>query len=204
MPKISHLFFDIGGVLGTNGWDRTQRAHARRQFPLGREFERRHQEVVGEWEMGELTLEEYLDSTIFYDDRPFTREEITRFMFDQSKPDPEAIAVVRRIAESGEHTLFTLNNESAELNRHRIASFALGDLFHAFISSCWMGVSKPSRRIYTRALEIAQAAPESVLFIDDREQNLAPAARLGIQTILFEDAASLQDQLREMGIVGPA
>lgn len=201
MANITHIFFDIGGVLGTNGWDRTQRAHARRKFPLGREFERRHQEVVGEWEMGELTLEEYLDSTIFYEDRPFTREEITRFMLDQSQPDPEAIAIARRLAEAGEHTLFTLNNESAELNRHRIATFRLSDLFHAFISSCWMGVSKPSRRIYTRALEIAQAAPESALFVDDREQNLAPAKRLGMQTILFEDAASLEKKLREMGVI---
>jgi len=201
MSNITHLFFDIGGVLGTNGWDRTQRAHARRQFPLGREFERRHQEVVGEWEMGELTLDEYLNSTIFYEDRPFTREEITRFMLDQSQPDPEAIAIVRQIAQAGEYTLFTLNNESAELNRHRIASFGLAELFHAFISSCWMGVSKPSRRIYTRALDIAQAAPEDVLFIDDRDQNLAPAKELGMNTILFEDASGLEIRLREMGVI---
>ncbi|HET7274903.1 MAG TPA: HAD-IA family hydrolase [Longimicrobiaceae bacterium] len=200
MAAISHLFFDIGGVLGTNGWDRTQRARARRQFPLGREFERRHQEVVGEWEMGEVTMDEYLDSTIFFEDRPFTREEIKRFMFEQSQPDIASIEIARRIAAANQYTLFTLNNESAELNRHRIAAFGLADIFHAFVSSCWLGVSKPSRRIYTQALEIAQAAPEEVLLIDDREQNLAPARTLGMETILFESAGDLEERLREMGV----
>ena len=60
--KVRHIFFDIGGVLGTNGWDSTQRATAIDRFALDRaDFEVRHGEMVGPLESGEITLDEYLE-----------------------------------------------------------------------------------------------------------------------------------------------
>ena len=47
---------------------------------------------------------------------------------------------------------------TAELNTYWVALFGLRNIFIAFFTSCWMGALKPSRRIYERALEIAQAA----------------------------------------------
>ena len=38
MSTVTHVFFDIGGVLGTNGWDREQRSAAKAKFQLGEEF----------------------------------------------------------------------------------------------------------------------------------------------------------------------
>src|SRR5437868_5774171 len=35
MQSVTHVFFDIGGVLETNGWDREQRAAVRKHFALG-------------------------------------------------------------------------------------------------------------------------------------------------------------------------
>ena len=40
MPP-THVFFDIGGVLGTNGWDTEQRASAAAEFGLDGEFDAR-------------------------------------------------------------------------------------------------------------------------------------------------------------------
>jgi FMN phosphatase YigB (HAD superfamily) len=68
------------------------------------------------------------------------------------------------------------------------------------MSSCWLGSRKPMKKIYTDALSIAQAVPARTLFIDDRERNLVPARDLGINTILFENAAKLRDDLS--GILG--
>ncbi|HMI55870.1 MAG TPA: hypothetical protein VK494_06770, partial [Gemmatimonadaceae bacterium] len=63
---IRHIFFDIGGVLGSNGWDREQRNRAVERFDLNAEdFQWRHEDVVGEWEEGRITLNEYLDVAIF-------------------------------------------------------------------------------------------------------------------------------------------
>ena len=66
-----------------------------------------------------------------------------------------------------------------------MALFGLRNIFTAFFTSCWMGALKPSRRIYERALGIAQAQAASSLIIDDRERNLETARQLGMQTISF-------------------
>jgi putative hydrolase of the HAD superfamily len=85
---ITHVFFDIGGVLGTNGWDREQRSHAIEHFGLDEEFEQRHHELAGDWEIGCITLAEYLESAVFYEPRSFSRQELEAFMLAQSERKP--------------------------------------------------------------------------------------------------------------------
>jgi putative hydrolase of the HAD superfamily len=196
MTRIQHIFFDIGGVLGSNGWDRDERAQAVRQFGLSAEdFQWRHEEVVGEWEEGRITLEEYLDIAVFYMDRQFTRQAFIDFMYSRSVPNEQSIQIARALCADPRFTLMTLNNESEALNIHRIETFGISEIFEAFISSCWLGVRKPIRRFYSRALGIAHAQPSTSLFIDDRQQNLTPATTLGMNVILFKSAAQLRSDL---------
>ena len=196
MTAISHIFFDIGGVLGSNGWDREQREQAVRRFGLDAEdFQWRHEEVVGEWEEGRITLAEYLDIAVFYVDRQFSRQEFTDFMYAQSVADQTTISIARALSAQERFTLMTLNNESEELNIHRIESFGISQIFEAFLSSCWLGARKPIRRFYNRALGIAHADPAASLLIDDRQQNLTPATTLGMNVILFKSASQLRSDL---------
>lgn len=201
--NIDLVLFDIGGVLGSNGWDREQRAQATAHFGLDAEdFQSRHEETIGDLESGRITLDEYLDVTIFCAKRAFTREEFKAFMFAQSEPWPESVAVARDVASRGGVRMATLNNESAELNVYRIAAFGLRSVFPTFFSSCWMGVRKPTQAIYTRVLGMTQADPARTVFIDDREQNLGPAHALGVTTVLFRGAAKLRAELGGLGLLG--
>jgi putative hydrolase of the HAD superfamily len=198
---ITHIFFDIGGVLGTNGWDREQRVAAVRQFGLDPdELEDRHGESIAMLEQGRMTLDEYLRCTIFYRPRRFELKEFKAFMLAQSAPYLETIEVARGLARTGRYRLMTINNESAELNQHRLEVFGLGDIFGTFFSSCCVGVLKPARRIYEVALAMSQAEPEDSVFIDDRERNLEPARALGMRTIRFTDVAQLRQELAALGV----
>jgi putative hydrolase of the HAD superfamily len=199
---IDLVLFDIGGVLGSNGWDREQRAAAIEHFGIDAEdFQYRHEETVGALEAGQISLDEYLDVTVFGSPQTFSRAEFKEFMFAQSIPWPDSIAVARDVAKSGVR-MATLNNESEELNCHRIQRFGLGAIFPTFFSSCWLGVRKPTRRIYDRVFGMTQAAPQRTVFVDDRMQNLNPAAAMGVKTILFENAEQLRASLRAFGLVG--
>jgi putative hydrolase of the HAD superfamily len=201
-PSIDLVLFDIGGVLGSNGWDREQRMAAVERFGLGDEdFQYRHEEMVGALEAGQISLAEYLDVTVFCDGRAFSREEFTAFMLAQSVPWPDSIAVARELAASRTVRLATLNNESEALNNYRIERFGLREIFPTFFTSCWLGVRKPTRDIYTRVLGMTQADPKRTLFIDDRVQNLNPAAALGIQSIHFESAGQLRSVLVARGLL---
>ncbi|HEY2376558.1 MAG TPA: HAD family phosphatase [Gemmatimonadaceae bacterium] len=205
MSGINQLLFDIGGVLGSNGWDREQRGEAVERFGLDAEdFQYRHEETVGAFESGQISLDEYLDVTVFSRHRDFSRDDFKKFMLGLSTPWPESLDVVRRLRQNirGRPTrvrLATLNNESRELNQHRIRHFGLCDLFDVFFSSCWLGVRKPTRQIYERVLGMTQADPQRSVFVDDREQNLAPARALGMKTIHFESAPQLAGALAELG-----
>jgi putative hydrolase of the HAD superfamily len=193
---IQLVLFDIGGVLGTNGWDREQRAAAVERFALDADdFQYRHEETVGALEAGMIDLHEYLDVTVFSSPRDFSRDDFKSFMFEQSKPWPDSIAVARSLAESGVR-LATLNNEGEALNVHRIQKFGLCDIFPVFFTSCWLGVRKPTQAIYTRVLGMTQTDPARTVFVDDRAQNLSPAAALGMKTIHFQSAEQLRTDLR--------
>jgi putative hydrolase of the HAD superfamily len=198
---IELVLFDIGGVLGSNAWDREQRAGAVARFGIDAEdFQYRHEETVGALESGEITLNEYLDVTVFYTPQEFSREEFKAFMFAQSVPWPDSIAVAREVGAS-KVRMATLNNESEELNCHRITRFGLGSIFPTFFSSCWLGVRKPTHKIYERVFGLTQARPERTIFVDDRPQNLAPAKALGVKTILFDNAAGLRRTFRSFGLI---
>jgi putative hydrolase of the HAD superfamily len=199
---ITHIFFDIGGVLGTNGWDREQRAMAVRHFGLdAAELEDHHGETVAMLEQGRMALDEYLKCTVFYRPRPFRLSEFKAFMLAQSAPFPDTIDLARSLARTGRYRLMTINNESAELNQHRLEQFGLRDIFTTFFSSCWVGVLKPARRIYELALAMSQAGAHGSVFIDDREQNLEPARSLGMRAIRFTDAVRLRQELADLGVV---
>ena len=205
MSAINQVLFDIGGVLGSNGWDREQRAVAVEKFALDSEdFQYRHEETVGAFESGQISLDEYLDVTVFWQPRAFSRDDFKRFMFSLSTPWADSLDVVRRLRQRtrGRPTrvrMATLNNESRELNEYRIRYFGLCELFDVFFSSCWLGVRKPTRQIYERVLGMTQADPASSVFVDDREQNLAPARALGMQTIHFTSADQLSRSLAGLG-----
>ncbi len=201
MTAITTLFWDVGGVLLTNGWPTESRRLACEHFGLkGEEFEKRHESVVAAFETGRVGLDEYLERTLFYTSRAFSRSDFKNFMLDQSKPYPETLDLVGRVARSKNYLLCTLNNESLELNLFRIGKFELRRYFAAFFSSCFLGTRKPDEPIYRKALEITQRAPEECLFIDDRPANLEPAAELGVGTIHYQDPPKLRRELSRFGI----
>lgn len=201
---ITTFFFDVGGVLLTNAWDHVERGRALEHFQLdAAEFNVRHEAVVAAFERGEIALDEYLERTIFYTARPFTREDFAQFMYTLSQPHEGALRVARGLAASGRYLMGTINNESAELNRYRIDTFHLREMFKLFVSSCYVRLRKPDPAIYWLALDLTQKNPEECCFIDDRTENLEPAARLGMKTIRMQDASQLREELQQLGVAIP-
>jgi putative hydrolase of the HAD superfamily len=200
LPAISALFWDVGGVLLNNAWDHTERALALQHFKLDeKEFQDRHEMVVSSFERGKITLDEYLDRTVFYRERPFTREAFRDFMFSLSKPFPDVLKFAQALADSGKYFMSTLNNESRELNDYRIEKFGLRKIFRLFISSCFVGCRKPEHDIYRLALETTQISANQCCFIDDRDLNLECAAKLGMHTIQMQHLDQLRADLARFG-----
>lgn len=201
MPEITTLFWDIGGVIMTNGWDTAARHRAAEVFHLDwEEFQDRHELSFPAFDSGLISMDEYLNRTLFYRPRPFTREDFIAFMFAQSKEYPESRAVLDRLARQEKYFIGSINNEPLELNEYRIAAFHLRRDFQVFFSSCYLHTRKPEEMIYRIALEVTQRPPAECVFIDDRPLNLENPRKLGIKTIHYEGAEQLRAELKSCGV----
>ena len=199
MAEIRALFWDIGGVLLTNAWDHEERDQAIARFQLEKtELEARHKELFVAFEEGKFSLDEYLERAVFYKPRTFTAEEFKEFMRSLSKPNHEALEIARGL--SAKYPMATINNESREFNEYRIRTFGLRNCFHVFVSSCYVGVRKPGERIYRLALDLTQRSAEECCFIDDRPVNIEGAAKVGMQTVLMQNADQLRNDLKRLGV----
>ena len=198
---ITTLFLDIGGVLLNNGWDRGLRRKAAETFRLDyEEMDERHHLTFGTYEEGKLSLYEYLYQVIFYNERSFTMEEFTAFMFDQSRAFPEMIEFIRKLKERFNLRTVAVSNEGRELTIHRIKKFELGTFIDMFISSCFVHYRKPDVDIYRMALDIARVHPSKVVYIDDRSIFVEVANSLGIHGIHHTGYESTRTAFEAFGL----
>jgi putative hydrolase of the HAD superfamily len=195
------MFWDIGGVILTDGWGRNSRREAAKLFQLDWEdFQDRHDLSFPALDAGHISLDEYLDRTLFHRPRSFTREEFTAYMFAQSKEFPASRVVLDEVTRSGKYFIASINNEPFELNKYRIEAFDLRRNFSVFFSSCYVRSRKPEKTIFRIALDVSQRAPEKCIFIDDRPLNLEVPRRLGINVIHYQDADRLRSDLRKFDV----
>ena len=194
------ILFDVGGVLLTNGWDHAERAAAVERFQLdAASFEASHLAAVDAWERGEITLDAYLYAAVFNQPRDFSREDFFAFMLAQSKLLPGgALGILAELAASNPCMLGCLNNEARETNDYRFDKFGLRRYFKVSLSSCYIGLRKPEPAMYRRALDILGVPPQRVLFIDDREENVAGAAAAGIHAFRFTGESALRSELEKL------
>ena len=103
MPEVTALFWDVGGVILSNGWDREERAAAIKHFGLdadefrasGTSWSTRHSRS------GQMSLDDYLERTVFYCPRTFSREEFKAFLFAQSTENRGTRAVLDEVDGGG-------------------------------------------------------------------------------------------------------
>ena len=198
--QIKTIFLDIGSVLLTNGWDTSSRKLASEKFNLDYEdFAERHSYLFALYEEGEISLDNYLDKTIFYSERHFSRTDFKNFIFSQSHAIPEMIQLFHALKLKHKFRLVSLNNEGLELSIYRVKTFALDKLFDFFITSCFVHLRKPNENIYKLALNLSFSKPEECIFIDDRYFNVETAANLGINAFQHTDYKNTKEELAQYG-----
>jgi len=198
---ITTLFLDIGGVLLTNGWDHNIRTRAAEKFGLEyEEMNERHHLTFDTYEEGKLSLDEYLNRVVFYQDRKFSREEFKAFMYAQSQPFPEMIELMHGLKLQYGLEVAAVSNEGRELTVYRVQQFKLGTIIDFFVSSCFVHYRKPDADMYRIALDIAQVRPDQVVYIDDKAMFVEVAQGLGIRGIIHSGYETTQKTLETLGL----
>lgn len=199
--RVTTLFTDIGGVLLTNGWDHNSRRAAADQFQLDcAEMESLHHTAFDALERGKITLKQYLDLVVFHKKRPFTRARFERFMYAQSEALPEMLGYMARLKARHHLKIAVVSNEGRELNAHRIRKFKLDGFVDFFVSSCFVQIRKPEPSMFRLALDMSQADPGEVVYIENTPMFVKIAEDLSIPSILHTDYESTRAELDSMGL----
>ncbi|MEO6315315.1 MAG: HAD-IA family hydrolase [Chitinophagaceae bacterium] len=184
IPCNKIIFLDIGGVLLSNGWGHESRQAAAVKFGFDySEMNIFHEFIFNVYEIGKISLDEYLDTTLFYRPRNFTKEAFIQFMMEQSVELPGTLQwlIEWKKQHAGRFRFISINNEGKELNDYRIQKFGLHACFDAFVSSCEVGMRKPDPGIFRLAMGIAQASPDECIYFDDRQILVDAAAKTGME-----------------------
>lgn len=199
--KITHLFTDLGGVLLTNGWDRGLRKLVATQFDIDpAEMDERHHLTYDTYEAGKISLSEYLRRVVFWEPREFTEEAVVDFMLTQAKCFPEMIELYKRIKAHNEIKIVVVSNEGRELTADRIERFNLKEFVDIFVVSSYVHFRKPDEDIFRIALDVAQAEPGEVVYVDDRQMFVEVACRLGMREVWHRDLERTQTAFAELGL----
>jgi putative hydrolase of the HAD superfamily len=200
-PEAKALFLDIGGVLLSDGWGRVSRKLAAESFNLdAQELDDRHHQAFATYELGKLTLNEYLDRVVFHEPRSFTHDVFWQFMCAQSTAMPEVLEMFRMLKAIHRLKVVAVSNEARELNAYRIQAFNLTDLVDCFVSSCFVHLRKPDADMFRLALDISQVTPEQVVFVENTEMFVQIAEDLGIPSVFHTDYESTRAKLAAFGL----
>jgi putative hydrolase of the HAD superfamily len=196
------LFCDIGGVLGTNGWDAELRKRIANQFGLSLdEIEPRHHLMFDSFERGYMSFEEYLTHVFFNVPRSFTVEELRQYAYDASTPWPENINFFKQVKAANHLRFGLISNEGRGITEHRMSKFGLRDLSDFMVISHFVHLRKPDREIWHLALNLAQVRPHESIYIDDREMFVSVALGLGFTAIQHVSLETTKQALAGLGLV---
>ena len=202
--SIRTIFWDMGGVVLTNGWDRNQRTRvlSRLNVDLGA-YEEVQERANYYWERGLITARDFFAQTVLM---PNPQLDLT---FDLLWPQvcaeskvlhPECLDMLAELKDQRKFRLATLNNESRELNEYRLDAFKLRSLFDYFICSGYVHEMKPLAGIYLSAIDISGFEARTGLFIDDKKENCEAAEACGLNAIQFQSPMQLCEAFKEYGI----
>jgi epoxide hydrolase-like predicted phosphatase len=140
----------------------------------------------GLWDLGEISKDEYFDFFIQNIGLPLERKAALELSVDDFYYDKELLAYIRGLKDR-----FTLALLSVmplyiqEVIETKWPDFT--EVFDHMIVSCYVHLVKPDPRIYRLTLKRIGCKAEEAVFIDDTEENVIAAEKLGIRSILFKN-----------------
>ena len=203
MSKIEWVLFDLGGVLVEVHQPRIFSALADRCSLTPQEIESKLKAAIHLWNP--------------FIEREFTPSELTQLvtrLLDSQHSEQDVVDAFN--AELGE-TISSTAELLPELRRKTqigclsntnsihwdrlLSSYGFMNHFDRRFASQILGCAKPKSIIYEKVEKLLGVAPRSILFFDDRADNVEAAARLGWHARLYTGHAGLKQELAARGLV---
>ena len=187
---VDVLLWDCDGVLQHGRFD--WRSRLDRSVGPGfahRVFEAELPALRGERPLREV-LEDLLERESAAGHTPVTVEDLLD-IWEQFDLDPEAVAVLTAVRDSGVPCLLATNQQDHRVRFMREAH-DYDDLVDGSYYSSEVGAMKPDRAFFEHILADLDLPPERVGFVDDLAVNVAAARAVGIRAVRHDPASGAE------------
>lgn len=197
---IKTITFDFGGVLYDYHEEKlleelftrsTGDLNDFKTLAEGSDLDRQH--FRGELEANELL--EVLETRIGL---KMTEDELAQVYVDSVEPKEEMFNLVLELKDK--YNLQLYSDTPKILYERVIAEMPIFDLFSAVTLSFRIGKLKDSPEGHREVIEKAGHSPEEIVFIDDQEDYVKQANKLGINGIKFTNIRELVKELASFGV----
>jgi 2-haloacid dehalogenase len=117
-------------------------------------------------------------------------------------PIHQTVDILKSIRDAKQHRLYALTNWSAETFPWALETFEFLHWFEGIVVSGVEKMKKPQPEFYQILFDRYNVHPSNTLFIDDNIKNIEAGKTIGLTTIHFQSPAQLQEELKNLGIVG--
>ena len=192
MKTISTVVFDLGRVLVNIDFDAFPKTLGLFTPESRRPYEKRVHPLVVRHEIGQLSLDDFLDG--------LHSAFAGRFGRDLLRQAWDAI-----ICEQNE-AIVPLFDEVNACCRTAVLSNTIAPLLARIpveyhFTSFQIGAAKPDRRIYEYAIRTLRSSPDAIVFIDDLEENIRGAEQCGMRGIVYRSPEQVRLELRSIGVL---
>jgi len=201
MTEIRHIVFDIGKVL----------IHYDPDLPFSRIIPDAEQRkwffenvCTSDWNIEQDRGRKWDEAeALLIADHPGEADNIRAFRRHWHEMVPhhyeDSVSIMLGLIEDG-HDVTMLTNFAADTFAEARVKFPFLDRPRGVTVSGEIGLIKPDRRIYERHATDFGLEPSASLFIDDSQKNVDGAIAVGWQAVLFTDAATLEADLKRLGV----
>lgn len=189
------VLFDIGNVLVRYDHQRTMAALSELYNTTPSQLLALYGEIGREFGAGEIAPSQVIEVLDSRFDAKHDIDEFTTAFCAGLMRDDEALAYALTLPVDGELAVGAISNTNAIHVAWLDAHVPELNEFELVIMSNEVGILKPSPEIFELALEILDAQPAQMLYIDDLAENAAAARQLGMNAILHHDWSETRAQI---------
>ncbi len=198
---IEAILFDFDGVI--RQWDESDlwtfeaEANIERGTIFAVAFSKELHEPLTR---GEITWVDWKDKTehiLVESHGAFIRPLVNRFFAFEGRIDQEMVNLIKQLPKQFRLGILTNNHDRFEDYLQRVG---LTDLFDEVVNTHRIGVAKPDKPAYLRAVSRLSVEPQNCLFIDDVEANVEGGQAAGLKCHHFRTQTGLVEWLKEFDI----
>jgi epoxide hydrolase-like predicted phosphatase len=200
--KFSAIVFDLGNVLIPYDINKAVAKLNKVESGLGNRFIENYKlnyHIHRKFERGELQETEFLNKMLEVVDHKIDAETFCRYYADIFTTNDDVISLLPILKKN--YKLFLLSNTDSIHKRYGWQNYDFLKYFDKLILSFEVGAVKPEEKIY-RAVENASGfSSQEHIFIDDIQEYVDGAKKVGWDAVQFVDYQKLVDDLKCRNII---